>query len=393
MIVFCKRKIYAYNRLVGLYQVGDKLNYMNFKQYFYPVLGFVFLLILVMSCQKSADTPTPGAPVATGTNGVEDPWLIPKERVFDGGPGQDGIPSIDQPNFSRIESVNFLKDDDLVIGIKVGDDIRAYPHSILDYHEIVNDHIGDNYFAITYCPLTGSAIAWNRELNGEVTTFGVSGLLYNTNLIPYDRLTNSLWSQMLLTSVNGPLINTQIETYPLVEMSWSTWKMMFPESEVLNTQTGFDRDYSVYPYGGYKTNHDQLLFPIDREDVRFSKKDRGLGIVAVNQAQFYGFRHFSKETRVLNRDFAGMEIVVVGSEQLNFIVAYKRRVPNGGILRFTVEPEVELPVIMTDEGGSQWNIFGEAVSGPLLGSKLEPVTSYIGFWFAWTAFYQDVQTL
>jgi len=138
----------------------------------------------------------------------------------------------------------------LVIGFAQGDDARAYPHFILDWHEIVNDRVGDIHIAVTYCPLTGTGIGWEREINGSVTTFGVSGLLFNSNLIPYDRNTDSNWSQIRLDCVNGDLIGTEAETHVLVE---TTWKTMYPKTLVMSMNTGYNRSYGNYPYGNYRT--------------------------------------------------------------------------------------------------------------------------------------------
>ncbi|NND31828.1 MAG: DUF3179 domain-containing protein [Saprospiraceae bacterium] len=353
----------------------------------------VLIFALIIGCGKNTEPFSPGTVTTPKVNEMPDEWLIPQEDVYDGGTGRDGIPSIDNPDFSSVELIDFLEDEDLVVGIKVGDQVRAYPHPILDYHEIVNDQIEDLYVAITYCPLTGTAIAWNRKIEGEVHSFGVSGLLYNNNLLPYDRSTESNWSQMLLTSVNGPYTGQKIETYPLVEMTWARWKVMFPNSEVLNTNTGFDRNYAIYPYGPYKTNHDQLLFPVTNEDIRFPGKHRGLGILVGNQAKFYGFRHFNEGRRLFNTEFAGRDIVVIGNMEENFLVAYRRTTEGNQLLRFSINTDDDPQVIMSDEGGSKWNVFGEAVSGPMQGARLLPITSYIGYWFSWAAFFPQIQTL
>ncbi|MEL6945943.1 MAG: DUF3179 domain-containing (seleno)protein, partial [Bacteroidota bacterium] len=176
-------------------------------------------------------------------------WLIPKSEVRDGGPGKDGIPSIDNPIFIDAETADFLDPDDLIVGVKVGDDIRAYPHLILDWHEIVNDQLDDLALSLNYCPLTGTAIGWNRTIDGNTTTFGVSGLLYNTNLMPYDRLTNSTWSQMRLDCVGGELKGESADLYPVVETTWANWKKRYRNTKVLSTNTGFNRRYGQYPYG------------------------------------------------------------------------------------------------------------------------------------------------
>ena len=189
------------------------------------LLPGLLVFLLIGACKK--DNPD---------TSNEIPWALPLSDVVDGGPGKDGIPSIDNPQFSDAGDINFLLPNDLVLGVKVGDEIRAYPHPIMDYHEIVNDEIDGMALAITYCPLTGTGSAWNREVDGNVTTFGVSGLLYNANLLPYDRASNSVWSQMLLKGVSSVQINKPVETYPMLEMRWETWQAMFPNSKVMNTQ-------------------------------------------------------------------------------------------------------------------------------------------------------------
>ena len=186
------------------------------------------LLYLFGSCAQSTDD--------TCENSAD--WAIPSCEVFDGGPGKDGIPSVDEPQFSFTNTIDFLSGEDLVVGVYENGTYKAYPHPILDWHEIVNDNIGGRPLAITYCPLTGTAIGWERAIDGEVTTFGVSGLLYNTNLIPYDRKTDTNWSQIFLKGINGELNERSIETYPVIETSWETWQMLFPNASVMNTNTG-----------------------------------------------------------------------------------------------------------------------------------------------------------
>lgn len=323
-------------------------------------------------------------------------WLIPTEEVRDGGPGKDGIPSIDNPQFSTVANTNFLEEDDLVIGVKVGNTIKAYPHPILDWHEIVNDKVDDLALAITYCPLTGTAIGWERTLAGQETTFGVSGLLYNSNLIPYDRASDSNWSQMRLDCVNGERIGNTIKTYSVVETTWKTWKSWFPDSEVMQLPVGNNRDYDRYPYGGYKTNP-SLLFPVDVTDDRLSAKTRCLGVVQDGEAKVYPYETFTgMDIRIVQDNFRETDLVIVGSRKHNYMVAFKNKLSDGTTgLMFTV-PDTAVTdndpsIVLEDEGGSLWNIFGEAVSGPRTGQRLDRVESYIGYWFSWGAFYPGAE--
>ena len=363
------------------------------------LLSFSALLSLMLvfsACGADDDnTSIGGSPGASGSCEDSPEWSISSCQVFDGGPGKDGIPSVDDPQFMLASNVTFLDDNDLVVGITINGETKAYPHPIMDWHEIVNDEVGDTPVAITYCPLTGTASAWDRTIDGEVTTFGVSGLLFNTNLIPYDRKTDSNWSQMFLKSVNGNLIEQDIVTHQLIETEWSTWKAMFPDSEVLTTDTGFERDYDRYPYGDYRTNDNFLIFPISNEDGRFDRKDRGLGVIVNGQEKFFSLNSFTGDVvNIQEESFAGVELVVAGSRDLNFVVAYERTLDDGTILSFSpVNPQSgSVPeAILQDTEGNLWNLLGVAVEGPRVGTQLKAPESFIGYWFAWAAFYPDLE--
>ncbi len=358
------------------------------------ILILIFSVLLIMSCGGADDTITPSTNGGSNTGGNNtggpvdlNEWLIPVSEVRDGGPGKDGIPSIDNPQFSSVSEVsNVISDDLLVVGIKVGDDVKAYPHFIMDWHEIVNDNLGDVSVAITYCPLTGTAIGWDRVVNGSKTTFGVSGLLYNNNLIPYDRSTNSNWSQIGLQCINGLLIGEEPGIISLTETTWGVWKSMYPQTKVLNTITGFSRNYGFYPYGNYRTNNEYLIFPLNPRDDRLPSKERVLAVIDYKEAKVFRFNSFG-QGNVIKDVFNGEEILVVGDQDtmvsfgldnqtilLNFEYAY-----NGSETFFK------------DSEGTEWNIFGEAISGPGTGNKLNPKNSFMAYWFSIGAFYPEAK--
>lgn len=322
---------------------------------------------------------------------VSGEWNIPSNEVFDGGPGKDGIPALSTPNMVSADQATYLNDDDLVVGYKRGTDIRAYPHPILDWHEIVNDVVDGHPVAIIYCPLTGTATGWERTLNGSVTTFGVSGLLYNTNIIPYDRATNSNWSQIRLECVNGSLRNAKPETFHTVETTWATWKAMYPDTKVVSNQTGFNRSYGVYPYGSYKTNNNLFLFPYSPQDDRLSTKERVLGVIVNEEAMVFRFESFKGTPTVVQHTFRNKELIASGSKSLNYLVAFERKLADGTLLSFTAPPTSiqDKSIVLTDNEQNLWNVFGEAVSGPRAGQKLIPVVSFTGYWFSWGAFYPN----
>lgn len=325
----------------------------------------------------------------------EGDWDIPVDDIRDGGPGKDGIPSVDNPQFAKVNATTYLQDEDLVIGIAVGEEVRAYPHPILDWHEIVNDQIEEVAYALTYCPLTGSGIAWDRFLDGEVTTFGVSGLLFESNLIPYDRKTNSNWSQMKLSCVNGPLLGQEIALFPLIETTWETWQEMYPDSKVMTTTTGYNRSYGEYPYGDYRTNDDYILFPVSNPDTRLPEKERVHGIIVNGSAKVYRFASFAGgsagggspgETVLIQDNVLGEEVVVVGNSEENWIVSFKAPATS----EFTAVQDSG-SVVMEDANGNQYDVFGRVVDGPDTGTQLAATRSYIGYWFAWGTFYPEAE--
>ena len=327
----------------------------------------------------------------------EDNWIISVSEIIDGGPGKDGIPSIDNPDFDLLENTNYVPDDRMVVGIRINGEVRAYPHQILDWHEIVNDKSGDDHFAIVYCPLTGTGMSWNREIDGSVTEFGVSGLLFRNNLIAYDRNTDSNWSQMQLRSVNGDFINREIETYQLVETTWETWKQLFPESKVHTTNTGHSRNYSSFTYGAtYHTDHSRILFPVQNTDDRLQNKDRVHGIIESNPAgsdfkvRVYVIDEFGDGVNLIRDQLGNNEYLVAGSTEYNIAAAFKLDDPTLASLDFFAVDD-ELPVVFRDSEGTSWDIFGTALDGPREGDRLTAARSYTGYWFGWADFFPDLE--
>ncbi|VAW11266.1 hypothetical protein MNBD_BACTEROID03-244 [hydrothermal vent metagenome] len=286
------------------------------------------------------------------------------------------------PTFIEVQNTTILLDTDLVLGFKNGDDIRAYPHIILDWHEIINDNIGDVSLAVTYCPLTGTGIGWNRIIDGKETTFGVSGLLYNTNLIPYDRATDSNWSQILNESVNGNLLGEKADLIMLVETNWKTWKAMYPNTKVVGTSTGFSRTYGISPYGDYNTNNSRFLFPVEK-DNRLPLKERVLAIVDDGQSKVYQFNAFTS-TGIFKDSFKGKDYLLVGNQ--DFMASFELNAQSSALEFDYVSDGSE--VILRDSDGSDWNIFGEAISGPSAGQQLKPASAFMAFWFSIPAFYE-----
>ncbi|MDA1060434.1 MAG: DUF3179 domain-containing protein [bacterium] len=178
--------------------------------------------------------------------------------------GKDCIPSIENPKFQSVEAANlWLNDEDMVFAIEYKGVQRAYPQRILNWHEIVNDEIAGDPIAITFCPLCGSALAFERKVDGVITELGVSGKLHNSDLVMYDRYEGNLWQQITGEGIVGPaaLRNEILTQVPISTTTWGQWKKEFPSTEVLSTDTGYSRDYSAYPYGTYESD-DDLYFQV-----------------------------------------------------------------------------------------------------------------------------------
>ena len=347
-------------------------------------LFFFALVLLVFSCsEENGEIASPQNGNSTGVNAFE--WTIPANQVLDGGVGKDGIPSIDAPKFSPIQEITTIPDWEFVVALRVGNEMKVYPHNILDWHEIVNDRIGGKNIALTYCPLTGTAIAWERGEN----TFGVSGMLYNSNLIPYDRLSGSYWSQMLNESVRGVRVEEKTERIPVMEFRWQNFKSEFPEAQVMNRNTGFDRDYDTYPYGSYRGSSD-LLFPVAHQDDRLFAKERVLGVQIEGLTRVYPFDSF-EESSFLYDQFPNEEIVVFGNRQMGFMASYSLMEIDGEAIIFSEVSEQSIHHFVSDQFGNLYNAFGEIVEGPHLRIKLAPTPSYMGFYFAWAAFNPDLE--
>lgn len=348
---------------------------MRFNYFF-----FVFLVIFYSSCGDESVTPETIDPIEPNS------WLVPQDQVFDGGPGKDGIPSVDAPSFSAFDDIPVQLHDQLVLGIVHDGIIRAYPHTILDWHEIVNDDIGDLSVAVTYCPLTGTGIGWNRIVNGTKTSFGVSGLLFDSNLMPYDRATNSTWSQQRLDCVNGTLVGDKSDNITLIETNLLTWIEAYPESEIMNTSTGFNRAYGSYPYGDYRTNNSRKIFPVSNEDERLPSKERVLGVIINNESMGFPFSEDSQETEVIKSELGGQNIAVTRNTAKNFITAYMN--PDD----LDLQPiRDQLPAVMRDQDGNTYDISGIVIDGPKVGTRLVQPTSFIGYWFSWGTFYPDIK--
>ncbi len=217
--------------------------------------------------------------------------IIPHKEILRGGPGKDGIPSIDLPKFVKPTEISLVADRELVVSVTSGGETRAYPLRILNWHEIVNDSIGDYYFAVTYCPLCRTAMVFDRRFGDDILSFGVSGLLYNSDVLFYDRDSESLWSQLAMKAVSGPRVGTELNWQSHEIMNWGAWKRKYPEGRVLSFDTGFNRVYSTSPYSEYVKSK-SLMFPVEFKRKELPKKTLMFGLLVNGQAKAFQLSHF-----------------------------------------------------------------------------------------------------
>jgi Protein of unknown function (DUF3179) len=202
---------------------------------------------------------------------------VPVEEILSGGPRKDGIPALRAPRVVAPVDASFLHPADRVVGVAADGAARAYPITILNWHEAVNDTVGAQPIVVTYCPLTDSAVVFERTVDGRLTNFGISGLLYQSNVLLYDARTDSLWSQLAEHAVAGEMTGSELRPVASTVTTWADWQRAHPQTTVLSSDTGHERDYTRDPYTSYR-RQPVAAFPVGRTDARLPSKERVLGL-------------------------------------------------------------------------------------------------------------------
>ncbi|WP_336246799.1 DUF3179 domain-containing protein [Streptomyces cupreus] len=296
-------------------------------------------------------------PVAAVQPGQDPSLEALAEATVSGGPGKDGIPSIDRPRFVSARGATFLADDEPVFGLEHRGEVRAYPQQVLVWHEIVNDTVAGEPLAVTYCPLTGTVVGFSAPPGTPELTFGTTGRLVNSNLLMYDRQTGSEWPQLLGTAINGPLKGTTLDTVPLVWTTWKQWRTAHPDTEVLSTATGALRSYGSDPYGSYDAYPDRggyyakggPLFPVLATSDRFPDKEVVIG-VRDGQEQLAIRKELVRKEGAVQATVAGTRIEARWDEPLGTVRVLQRT-------------------------GDRW----------------QPADHLDAMWFAWYAFHPNTQ--
>ncbi len=328
--------------------------------------------------------------------------LVDYGEILSGGVPRDGIPAIREPRFISIaEADDLYVDGSPVLQFTLNGDARAYPLDILIWHEIVEDVVGGVPVAVTYCPLCNTAITFDRRIDGTVYDFGVSGLLRNSDLIMFDRQTESLWQQIGGVAIVGDMVGARLTVLPSTIVAWGDFKAQYPEGIVLSRETGYARSYGRNPYVGYD-DPDNVPFLFRGEiDARLGAMERVVTLDLPDDAVAYPFGLLAERGAVADVR-GGRPIVVFWTPGARSAldragIAESREVGATGVFERTVDgrpldfrPNPGDPATFLDEQTeSVWNIFGAALSGPLAGAQLTPVVHADHFWFAWAAFRPD----
>ena len=240
--------------------------------------------------------------------------LIDASSIRSGGPPRDGIPSLDEPKFVSIVDVDFLDSDDRVIGVYRNGIAKAYPIRILNWHEVVNDDFAGSATLVTYCPLCGTGMVFDVQNDEIEFTFGVSGLLYNSDVLLYDRQTGSLWSQIMSQAVTGQMKHTKLDLLPSRHTNWADWRELHPDTLVLSTDTGYQRNYSSSPYLDYARSN-RLMFDVELQNRAFANKDLVLGLSIGDRHRAYPLKELEKQgAERFNDELAEQQFTVVWSE-------------------------------------------------------------------------------
>lgn len=274
-----------------------------------PLFVRPYLLITILGALVLLST-FPDQGVGQTKNGFDlSNSSIEPSKIKQGGPPRDGIPSLDDPKFITSNEAGYLNSDDRILGIHLHGTAKAYPIKILNWHEIVNDQIGNNEVLVTYCPLCGSGMAFDAEVEGRSLEFGVSGLLYNSDVLMYDRETESLWSQLMAKSVSGAMKGTQLEQISITHTTWEDWNDRHPESKVLSDETGHDRNYERSPYKGYKQSN-QVYFPVENKDSKYHYKELVSGVIQDDVKVAYPFPELEKSNTPFDDQLNGKTVTV-----------------------------------------------------------------------------------
>ena len=353
--------------------------------------------LLLLGCSSGADS---GRDRGEGASGeflkgfdVSD-CNIPSTELADGGPPPDGIPAILDPIYKDLPDVLNdddlpIRDDDLFLIVEIGGEVRAYPEVLLWNHEIINDVLGGEPIVVSYCPLTGSPLVFDRANDEE--QFAVSGLLFESNLVMFDGVTGSLFPQMNLEGACGPRIGEALQLRPVQEMNGAMLKQLYPQVNMVINGRRTNLNYGPYPYGSYdELGNGGLLFPVSSVDVNLPIKSLVLSVFGGSEIKGYPHLVFGGDG-IVNDLVGGDPLVVFHIESGTFANAYSR-VVDGETLSFDLVADSGATggyLLRDEQTGSHWDLLGHGVSGTHQGKRLEQMLNFNAMWFSFKVSFPD----
>lgn len=322
-------------------------------------------------------------------------------EIQHGGPPKDGIPAIDRPRFDTASQArDWLAPQEPVIVLRLSGQARAYPLQILMYHEIVNDVVAGIPVAVTFCPLCNASLVFDRRVGSRILDFGTTGRLRKSDLVMYDRQTETWWQQFTGQAIVGALAGTQLKMLTAEVVAFEAFRAAYPLGEVLSRRTGHTRPYGSNPYRGYdRVGQNPFLFD-DPVDARLPAMERVLAVMLGGRTRLHPFAQLEKQA-VANESLMGTPYVVLALSRMRSALDASR-IEDGRLIPAasaflreaagkTLDFVEQGGVIVDTQTGSRWNEFGEATAGPLRGKQLEAVPGGVHFAFAWLAFRPDAE--
>jgi hypothetical protein len=363
----------------------------------------IMLLILLATAFVALTTARSGQPppMLRGWETNLSKRAIDLDELRAGGPGKDGIPALTDPRFESIQEARaWLADEEPVISLAVEDEARAYPLQVLIWHEIANDRIAGRPVAVTFCPLCYSAIVFDRTVEGRELVFGVSGMLRHSDLVMYDRQTESLWQQLTGRALVGDMTGSTLNRLPAQIISFGQFALAYRDGLVLSRETGYNRAYGRNPYAGYDDISGRPWMAPEAGDDRLPPMEKVVAVTIGDADRAYP-HSLTRERRVISDQIEGQPIVIFHAEGAVSAldrqrVAASRQIGSTGVF----DPRVEGRALTFDyaegrfkdrQSGSTWDITGRALSGPLQGSRLKPIVHGDYFAFAWFAFKPETE--
>ena len=332
--------------------------------------------------------------------------IIDLDELGVGAP-RDAIPAIFSPTYLSIAEASELYEPQIpLVQVRLGDDARGFPLGILIWHEIVNDTINGRPVAVTFCPLCNTAIAYERQVGERTLDFAVSGLLRNSDLVMYDRSTETLWQQSTGRAIVGNLVGARLTGVPATIVSFGQFRAAYPDGLIMSPDTGWFREYGQNPYLQYDRPEPRPFLYRGELDDRLPPKLRVVSVEAPSGAAFAYPWDFVSEQRVVYDTHDDTRVVIfwtpgtvsaldrgmiAESADIGATAVFNREL-DGQLLSFEPNAADESGQTFVDlETGSTWDILGRAVSGELAGSELQPIIASEHFWFAWRAFHPETE--